>query len=150
MLIVPHLRWRTFRYWAIRASDVRGIGSSPTLGNFSTDFDLNIPRIPTTLRIPLQPYFLSLPAYSIHAAIMYYVYSCIMYNNKKHNKSKRVACRYHTFKKKIILSTWLRHFLLAEALYYILHRPSMPGVNLLSLYFGQCILSYLPSPSHLY
>ncbi len=29
MIIVPHLRWRTFRYWAVRASDVQGIGSSP-------------------------------------------------------------------------------------------------------------------------
>jgi hypothetical protein len=45
---------------------------------------------------PLQPYFLSLPAYSIHAAIMCYVYSCIMY--KKPNKSKRVACCHQTFK----------------------------------------------------
>jgi hypothetical protein len=29
MIIVPNLRWRTFRYWAVRASDVQGIGSSP-------------------------------------------------------------------------------------------------------------------------
>ena len=27
MIIVPNLRWRTFRYWAVRASDVQGIGS---------------------------------------------------------------------------------------------------------------------------
>ncbi len=29
MIIVPNLRWRIFRYWAVRASDVRDIGSSP-------------------------------------------------------------------------------------------------------------------------
>ncbi len=29
MIIVPNLRWRTFRYWAVRAADVRDIGSSP-------------------------------------------------------------------------------------------------------------------------
>jgi hypothetical protein len=29
MIIVPNLRWRTFRYWATRATDVKGMGSSP-------------------------------------------------------------------------------------------------------------------------
>jgi hypothetical protein len=42
MIIVPHLRWRTFRYWAIRASDVRGIGSSP--GALQIILDLCIPE----------------------------------------------------------------------------------------------------------
>jgi hypothetical protein len=29
MIIVPNLRWRTFRFWAVRATDVRDMGSSP-------------------------------------------------------------------------------------------------------------------------
>jgi hypothetical protein len=29
MIIVPNLLWLTFRYWAIRATDVYGMGSSP-------------------------------------------------------------------------------------------------------------------------
>ncbi len=42
MIIVPNLRWRIFRYWAVRAAVMCGIGSSPAggkLGNFSTDFE---------------------------------------------------------------------------------------------------------------
>jgi hypothetical protein len=43
VIIVPNLRWRTFRYRAVRASDMQGIGVRVplgTLGNSSTDFDL--------------------------------------------------------------------------------------------------------------
>jgi hypothetical protein len=29
MIIVPNLLWRTFRYWAVRVSDVWGLVSSP-------------------------------------------------------------------------------------------------------------------------
>jgi hypothetical protein len=28
-IILPNLRRQTFRFWAVRASDVQGIGSSP-------------------------------------------------------------------------------------------------------------------------
>jgi hypothetical protein len=47
MIIVPKLRWWTFRYWAVRATVACGIGSSPAgrkLDYFSTDFDLKDPK----------------------------------------------------------------------------------------------------------
>jgi hypothetical protein len=47
MIIVPNLRWQTFRYWAVRATAASGTGSSPAggkLGNFSADFDLKDPN----------------------------------------------------------------------------------------------------------
>jgi hypothetical protein len=43
MIHVPNLRWRTFRYRAVGASDVRGTGSSPEEEHWViplTDFDL--------------------------------------------------------------------------------------------------------------
>ena len=40
---VSNLRWRTFRYWAIRATDMHGMGSSPRREkvNICTDFYLS-------------------------------------------------------------------------------------------------------------
>jgi hypothetical protein len=49
------------------------------MGKSSTDFDLKTHiHHNAHLASLLQPYFMSLPAYNIYAAIMYYVYSCIM------------------------------------------------------------------------
>jgi hypothetical protein len=61
-----------------------------TLGKSSTDFDLTTHVYPQRYNpaSPLQLYFLSLPAYSIHASIMYYVYSCIMYNKNTINQKE--------------------------------------------------------------
>ena len=66
MIIVPNLRWRTFRYWAVRATVACGIGSSPAggaLGNFSTDFDLKDSNLSTQPASPLQSYFKKHPVH---------------------------------------------------------------------------------------
>jgi hypothetical protein len=43
---VPKLRWRTFRYWAVRATDAQDMGSSP--GGGKGHFFININTITTT------------------------------------------------------------------------------------------------------
>jgi hypothetical protein len=55
---------------------------------------------------PLQLYFLSLPAYSIPAAIMYDVYSCIIYNKPKNQKEWHVATKRLTFIKGTIFKSF--------------------------------------------
>ena len=53
MIIVPNLRWRTFRYWAVRATDVWGIGLSPRgeMINICTDLNLSKTNPPTSENI---------------------------------------------------------------------------------------------------
>jgi hypothetical protein len=56
---------------------------------------------------PLQLCFLSLPAYSIHASIMYYVYSCIIYiKNTINQKEWHVATKRldkHRYRRKTVV-----------------------------------------------
>ncbi len=97
MIIVPHLRWRTFRYWAIRASDVRGTGLSlGTLGNSSTDFDLKTHVYPQ--RSPCKPASTLLPvASSLQHPCSNNVWRLFLYHLQQTKKSKRVACCHQTF-----------------------------------------------------
>ncbi len=101
MIIVPHLRWRTFRYWAIRASDARHRFES-RWGHWV------IPLLTLTLkfhdylqRSPSKPASTLLPvASSLHHPCSNNVLRLFLYyvqHKEKHNKSKRVACRHQTF-----------------------------------------------------
>jgi len=69
MIIVSNFRGRTFRYWAIRATDVQGIGSSPRgeMANICPDFNLsnrNLPRYNTNKLIHFN--YLHNQAFSTH------------------------------------------------------------------------------------
>jgi hypothetical protein len=49
MIIMPNLRWQTFTYWAVKDTDVQGIGSSPVGVN------LVIPPLTLTLKAQINP-----------------------------------------------------------------------------------------------
>ncbi len=95
MIIVPNLRWRTFRYWAVRATVACGVGWSPAggkLGNFYTNFDLKNPTSKPT-SILLQD--ASSPRQQAEQCIRLLMSS---YCAIKKDKSKRVAYRHQQFK----------------------------------------------------
>ncbi len=48
MIIVPNLRWRTFRYWAIRVTGMWDMGSSPSGQRHNSSADFNLKSITTT------------------------------------------------------------------------------------------------------
>jgi hypothetical protein len=98
MIIVPNLRWRTFRYWAVRASDVHGIESRWELGNSSTDFNLKKTNI--NPRSTCKPASTHLPVASSlqhpcnnNVLLLFLPVPC----TKSTINQKRVACRHQTF-----------------------------------------------------
>ncbi len=65
MIIVPNLSWRTFRYWAVRTSDVRDIGSSPEGEHWVIPLlTLTWKSRVTTLQTNCKPATIQLPAAS--------------------------------------------------------------------------------------
>jgi hypothetical protein len=58
MIIVPNVCWQTFRYWAIRATDMHGMGSSPGRETFivCTDFNLSNKTYNITNNSKLLPF----------------------------------------------------------------------------------------------
>jgi hypothetical protein len=93
MIIVPHLRWRTFRYWAIRATDVRhgfeshwGHGTIPLL-------TLTLKTITTTLLLSKQAFShledtSTMQTTSKKYCISYVlVHQCTVWNQNKVKKS---------------------------------------------------------------
>ncbi len=98
---LPNLRWQTFRYWAIRATDVYGLGSSPR-GKWS----IIVLALTSQIQPPTSPTFTSSSPSSIShhlhhfsSSRLVYVIQCVSLlsvqcnKNNKYQKERHVAAK---------------------------------------------------------